>query len=237
MADMPEAFGERSAYESNKRVAGDTIRLLIAEDERPTRLALTRLLSLEPDFEIVGSASDGEEAVQNARERKPDVVLTDIAMPRLTGIQVTQILKEEMPDTKIVILTIYRDDANVFAALKAGATGYVLKDAPPAETVAAVRAAAKGEAILDPAIATRVITEFNRLWKSEPEPDERFAALSDRELEVLRALASGGRNKEIGEKLFIAEKTVKNHVSAILWKLHVNTRAEAALLAARRGLT
>jgi DNA-binding NarL/FixJ family response regulator len=214
----------------------DRIRLLIAEDERATRIALTRLLALEPDLEVVGAAADGDEALALVRDRKPHVLLTDIAMPRLTGIEVTQALKAEFPEIKIVVLTIYRDDANVFAALKAGATGYVLKDAPPSETVAAVRAASRGEAILDPTIAHRVISEFNRLWTSKPEPDDRFAALSERELEVLKALASGRRNKEIADELFIAEKTVKNHVSAILWKLQVNTRAEAGLLAARRGL-
>jgi len=215
----------------------DKIRLLIAEDERATRIALTRLLALEPDLEVVGAAADGEEALMMARERRPHVLLTDIAMPHKTGIVLTRELKLEHPEIHIVVLTIYRDDANVFAALKAGATGYVLKDAPPTETTAAIRAASRGEAILDPAIATRVISEFNRLWTSQPAPDERFTSLSEREMDVLKAMSSGARNRQIAEQLFIAEKTVKNHVSAILWKLQVNTRAEAALLAAKQGIT
>jgi DNA-binding NarL/FixJ family response regulator len=213
-----------------------TIRLLIAEDERLTRENLARLLALEDDIEIVGMAADGDEAVGLARTRAPHVLLTDIQMPRKTGIEVTQVLKAEMPDLGIVILTIYHDDANVFAAIKAGALGYVLKDGPLEETLAAVRAVARGEALLHPSIAVRVISEFNRVRPQVHAKNEKFADLSDRELEVLKTLASGKRNKEIGEALFISEKTVKNHVSAILWKLQVNSRAEAGLLASKEGL-
>jgi DNA-binding NarL/FixJ family response regulator len=214
----------------------DKIRLLIAEDERLTRENLTRLLALEEDIEIVGAAADGEEAMGLARTRAPHVLLTDIQMPRATGIEVTEVLKAEFPSLGIVVLTIYHDDANVFAAVKAGAMGYVLKDGPPEETVAAIRAVARGEAMLHPSIAARVLGEFSRMERQKPIKDERFAELTEREVEVLRTLASGKRNKDIAEELFIAEKTVKNHVSAILWKLQVNTRAEAALLAARQGL-
>ena len=134
------------------------------------------------------------------------------------------------------MLTIYHDDANVFAAIKAGAMGYVLKDAPLEDTIAAIRAVAKGEALLHPSIAARVIGEFNRVRIEKPERDERFAEVSDREMEVLKTLATGKRNKEIAHELGIAEKTVKNHVSSILWKLQVNSRAEAAHLASKEGL-
>jgi DNA-binding NarL/FixJ family response regulator len=209
---------------------------MIAEDERLTRESLARLLALEDDIEIVGLAADGEEAVGLARLRMPTVLLTDIGMPRRTGIEVTQTLKAEMPHLGIVVLTIYHDDANVFAAIKAGATGYVLKDGPLDETLAAVRAVARGEALLHPSIAARVLAEFNRIRPVVPQKSEKFADLSARELEVLRTLATGKRNKEIADTLFIAEKTVKNHVSAILWKLQVNSRAEAALMAAKEGL-
>ena len=212
------------------------IRLLLAEDERLTRENLARLLALEDDIEIVGTAADGEEAIGLARTRGPHVLLTDIQMPRRTGIEVTQTLKQEMPDLGIVVLTIYHDDANVFAAIKAGAMGYVLKDGPLDDTLAAIRAVARGEALLHPSIAARVIAEFNKVRPQTTPRSEKFAELSDRELEVLKTLASGKRNKQIAEVLFISEKTVKNHVSAILWKLQVNSRAEAALLAAKEGL-
>ena len=215
----------------------DKIRLLIAEDERLTRENLARLLMLEDDIEVVGTAADGEEAIGLARIRAPHVVLTDIQMPRRTGIEVTQTLKSEMPSLGIVVLTIYHDDANVFAAIKAGATGYVLKDGPLDDTITAIRAVARGEALLHPSIAGRVISEFNRLGARRAAPDTRFAELSEREMEVLKTLATGKRNKQIAEALFISEKTVKNHVSAILWKLQVNSRAEAILLATKVGLT
>lgn len=214
----------------------NTIRLLIAEDERLTREALARLLALEDDIEIVGTAADGEEAVGLTRLRAPRVLLTDIGMPRLSGIEVTRQLKAEFPDLGIVILSIYHDDANVFAAVKAGALGYVLKDGPPEETLAAIRAVARGEALLNPSIAARVLAEFNKVRVERPPEDERFKELTEREREVLKTLAQGKRNREIAQTLFIAEKTVKNHVSAILWKLQVNSRAEAALLAAKEGL-
>jgi len=212
------------------------IRLLIAEDERLTRESLARLLSLESDIELVGTAADGEEAVGLARLRRPNVLLTDIQMPRRTGIEVTRALKAEMPELGVVVLTIYHDDAHVFDAIKAGALGYVLKDGPLDETVAAVRAVARGEALLNPSIAVRVLGEFNRVRIVKAPPDARFAELTERELDVLKTLAAGKRNREIGELLFISEKTVKNHVSAILWKLQVNSRAEAGLLAAKEGL-
>ena len=212
------------------------IRLLIAEDERLTRESLARLLSLESDIELVGTAADGEEAVGLARLRRPNVLLTDIQMPRRTGIEVTRALKAEMPELGVVVLTIYHDDAHVFDAIKAGALGYVLKDGPLDETVAAVRAVARGEALLNPSIAVRVLGEFNRVRIVKAPPDARFAELTERELDVLKTLAAGKRNREIGELLFISEKTVKNHVSAIFWKLQVNSRAEAGLLAAKEGL-
>lgn len=215
----------------------NAIRLLIAEDERLTRENLARLLAMEPDIEIVGTAADGDEAIGLARTRAPHVVLTDIQMPRADGIEVTRTVKTELPAVGVVVLTIYHDDANVFAAIKAGASAYVLKDGPLDETIAAVRAVARGEGLLHPSIAARVIAEFQRVTlQATPAKDERFTELTERELEILKTLATGKRNKEIADKLFIAEKTVKNHVSSILWKLQVNSRSEAALLAAKQGL-
>ena len=214
----------------------ETIRVVIAEDERLTREMLARLLTLEDDIEVVGTASDGAKALSVVRAQKPDVLLTDIGMPEVTGIQVTDALRREMPNVGVVILTIYNDDERVFAAIKAGARGYVLKDSPPEETIAAVRAVARGEALLHPSLVSRVLTEFGRISIQKAADNAVFAELTDREREVLTEIGKGRRNKEIADALFISEKTVKNHISSIFAKLEVNSRAEAALLAARQGL-
>ncbi len=212
------------------------VRLVIAEDETITREMLARLLALEDDIEVVGTASDGVKALTVLRHQKPDVLLTDINMPQMNGIDLTDTLRREMPDIKVVILTIYNDDDRVFAAIKAGARGYVLKDSPPEETIAAVRAAGKGEALLHPSLVSRVLSEFGRLSTQKAADNAVFAELTDREREVLTEIGKGRRNKEIADTLFISEKTVKNHISNIFSKLEVNSRAEAALLAARQGL-
>ncbi len=220
---MPEEFLRR-------------VRLVIAEDETITREMLARLLALEDDIEVVGTASDGVKALTVLRHQKPDVLLTDINMPQMNGIDLTDTLRREMPEIKVVILTIYNDDDRVFAAIKAGARGYVLKDSPPEETIAAVRAAGKGEALLHPSLVSRVLSEFGRLSTQKAADNAVFAELTDREREVLTEIGRGHRNKEIADRLFISEKTVKNHISNIFAKLEVNSRAEAALLAARQGL-
>lgn len=212
------------------------IRLVIAEDETMTREMLARLLALEDDIAVVGTASDGAKALAVARAQKPDVVLTDIGMPQVTGIQLTETLRREMPNVGVVILTIYNDDERVFSAIKAGAKGYVLKDSPPEETIAAVRAVGRGEALLHPSLVSRVLSEFGRLSTQRAADNAVFAELTEREREVLTEIGKGKRNKDIADTLFISEKTVKNHISNIFAKLEVNTRAEAALLAARQGL-
>lgn len=212
------------------------VRLVIAEDETMTREMLARLLALEDDIQVVGTAADGQKALTVVRAQKPDVLLTDINMPQVNGIEVTDTLRREMPEVGVVILTIYNDDERVFAAIKAGARGYVLKDSPPEETITAVRAVARGEALLHPSLVTRVLSEFGRLSTQKAADNAVFAELTDREREVLTEIGKGRRNKEIAEALFISEKTVKNHISNIFAKLEVNSRAEAALLAARQGL-
>ena len=214
----------------------ETIRLVIAEDDAPTRDALARLLTLEEDIEMVGCAGDGEDALRLVRKMMPDVLLTDINMPKMSGIQLTQKVKQEIPTVGIVILTIYHDDTNVFQAIKAGALGYVLKDSPPEETLAAVRTIARGDSLLHPSIAARVLAEFNRINTARLANMALFSELTDREIEVLKEIATGKRNREIAETLFISEKTVKNHISNILFKLQVNDRTEAAMMAARGGL-
>lgn len=211
-------------------------RVLIAEDERLTREALAQLLALEDDIEIVGQAQDGEQALKLARHYTPDVLLTDINMPKMNGIELTLKVKQELPLVGIVILTIYHDDSNVFQAIKAGALGYVLKDSPLEETVAAIRAIANGDGLLHPSIAARVMSEFNRISMQRTKDTKLFSELTDREVEVLKEVATGKRNREIADTLFISEKTVKNHISSILFKLQVNDRTEAAMLAARGGL-
>lgn len=212
------------------------IRVVIAEDERLTRDALSRLLALEEDIEVVGHAADGEQAIRIVRERRPDVLLTDINMPKRNGIEVTQQVKQEFPEVAVCILTIYHDDANVFQAIKAGALGYVLKDSPIEETVAAIHTIAEGGSRLHPGIAARVLSEFNRLTMQRNMDQELFRELTEREIEVLKQVATGKRNREIAETLFISEKTVKNHISNILAKLNANDRTEAAMMAARSGL-
>jgi DNA-binding NarL/FixJ family response regulator len=215
----------------------DRISIVIAEDERLTRDALARLIALEDDIVVVGQAADGEAALRMVRERVPDILLTDINMPRLNGIDLTQRVRQTAPSVAVCILTIYHDDANVFQAIKAGATGYVLKDSPIDETVAAIRVLAAGGSHLHPGIAARVLQEFNRISTRRAADMTLFAELTEREIEVLKEVATGKRNREIGETLFISEKTVKNHISNILAKLNANDRTEAAMLAARHGLT
>jgi DNA-binding NarL/FixJ family response regulator len=211
----------------------EKIRVLIAEDEAMTRELLARLISLEPDIEVVGQAQNGRQAVGLCRKLMPDVLLTDIRMPDMNGIEATKLIKTEMPSIQVVILTIHHDDANVFEAIKAGARGYVLKESPPEQTVEAIRAVARGEALLHSSIASRVIGEFSRLSEQHEADLRLYTQLTDREKEVLKLLAQGKRNREIAEELFIAEKTVKNHVSNILWKLECNDRTQAALFASR----
>lgn len=212
------------------------IKLIIAEDEPVARKAMARLFDLETDIEVVGEAENGEVAVELARRMLPDVILMDIRMPKLDGIKATQIIKQEMPNVAIVILTIYDDDQNVFQAIKAGAMGYILKDSPIDDAMNAVRAAHRGEGIMHPTIAARMMKEFARLHNERSADLEKFADLTDREREVLKLIAHGKRNSEIAENLFISEKTVKNHVSNILFKLQANDRTEAALYATKHGL-
>lgn len=213
------------------------IRLLIAEDETIVRMALAQLLATEADIEVVGQAADGEKAVDLARRMKPGVVLTDLSMPRLDGIAAIRQIREEMPECAIVVLTIHHDDDHLFAAIKAGASGYVLKDAPPEQTVEAIRAAARGEGFIGPSLVGRVLEEFARVARLRAASKEVFAELTRREMEILELLGKGLRNKNIADRLFLSEKTVKNHISSIFVKLQVNDRTQAALIASKHGLT
>jgi len=212
-------------------------RLVIAEDETVVRMALAQLLGAESDIEVVGQAADGEAACDLARRLKPEVVLADLSMPRMDGIAAIRQIKLEAPECAVVVLTIHHDDDHLFAAIKAGASGYVLKDAPPEQMVEAIRAAARGEGFIGPSLVGRVLAEFARVARLRVAAKEVFAELTRREMEVLELVGRGLRNKDIAQRLFLSEKTVKNHISSIFAKLQVNDRTEAALLAAKHGLT
>ncbi len=218
-------------------MSSERIRILVAEDDSVLRRTLTELLRLEPDFLVVSEVANGQQAVAEAVVVRPDVLLMDIEMPRMTGIEATRQIRELLPQAQVVILTKFGDDENVFSAIKAGALGYVLKDAGLDEIAHVVRSAMNGDGFLSPALVTRMMSEFNRLSDSALHNRKLFAELSRREVEVLECIAAGMKNAAIADKLFLSEKTVKSHVGSILKKLHVNDRAEAAMLAKESGIS
>jgi DNA-binding NarL/FixJ family response regulator len=208
--------------------ASAPIRILIADDHSVVRQGLKMFLGLDPELEVIGEAVDGAEAVRLAHELRPDVVLMDLLMPVMDGITAIGVIRRELPDVEVVALTSVLEDASVVGAVRAGAVGYLLKDTESDELRRAIKAAAVGQVQLSPQAAARLLREVRA-----PESPE---ALTERELDVLRALARGMANKEIAEELHIGEKTVKTHVSSILSKLGVQSRTQAALYAARIGL-
>ena len=212
------------------------IRVMLAEDDSLLRNTLGELLQLDPDLALVSSVPNGEQAVAEAHILKPDVILMDIEMPRLNGIEATRRIREKLPEIEVVILTKFGDDEKVFAAIKAGALGYLLKDAGLEEIRRAVIAAKNREGVLSPVLVSKVLSEFNRLTQVATKNRELFAELSRREVEVLELLATGMKNAAIADKLCLSEKTVKTHVGSILRKLHVNDRTEAALVAQEHGI-
>jgi DNA-binding NarL/FixJ family response regulator len=214
----------------------EKIRVLIVEDERLLLEALKDRLSDEPDIEVVAACLNGRDGLIEAFTHRPHVVLTDLRMPRMDGIELARQIKEKLPKTAVVVFTAFDDDDDLFAAIKAGAIGYVLKDASPAQIVQALHAAKAGDGFLSPGVTARVMKEFARIDTLIRGQKELFAQLTRREMEVLELLAAGRTNRQIAQDLGVAEKTVRNHVSAILAKLHANDRTEAALIAARHGL-
>ncbi|OWU65165.1 MAG: DNA-binding response regulator [Armatimonadetes bacterium Cent15-Ar3] len=218
----------------------EKIRVVIADDEDNYRKAIQKTLGFATDIDVLAVCRDGQEALDACQAEVPDVLLTDINMPRLSGIEVARRLLRKEKDVHIVILTVREDDDTIFEALRAGATGYLLKTSTPQEVIESVRLAAKGEAKITPKVAMRVIEDFRRHEKPEGETEEassELLVLSDREQEILQFVATGLRNREIADKLGIAEKTVKNHVSNILKALQVNSRTEAAMKAVKAKLT
>lgn len=213
------------------------IRILLAEDDDLLRRALAQLFRLEPDFELAAQVGNGLEAVAESERLQPDVVVTDIEMPGLDGIEATRRIKQARPETEIVILTKFGDDDKVFAGLKAGALGYLLKDAGLDEIRAAIRAAHRREGALSPGLVARVLREFGRLAQASEEDRVLFQTLTRREREILDLIGEGLRNRPIADRLFLSEKTVKNHVTNILRKLELNDRTEAALFTRKQGLS
>lgn len=204
------------------------IRILIVDDHAVVRQGLRMFLSLDSELEIIGEAVDGKQALQMARELQPDVILMDLLMPVMDGIQATAAVRSELPDTEVIALTSVLEDSSVIGAIRAGAIGYLLKDTQSEELIRAIKAAADGQVQLSPRAAARLMREVRT-----PENPE---TLTERETDVLRLLAEGKSNKEIALQLSIGEKTVKTHVSNILSKLNVSSRTQAALYAARIGL-
>lgn len=221
------------------------IRVLIVDDQDVVRHGLGVILSHQAGIEVAGYAADGQEALEQAAALQPDVALMDLKMPRMNGIQATRQITRQFPAVKVVALTTYDGDEWVFDAIRAGASGYLLKDSDGAEIVAAVRGAVAGQVRIDPAVAGKVLSEFKRLagpagWPAparSPDPAPfPLEELTERELSVLQELAQGKSNREIAETLHLAEGTVKNYVSIIIDKLHANDRTQAAILALKRGL-
>ncbi len=225
--------------------------MLVADDQDIVRQGLQIILNLQSDITVVGEAANGLEAITLARSLHPHVTLMDIKMPRMDGIEATRIITRELPDINVIILTTYDTDDWVFEGIRAGAQGYLLKDAGSEAMIAAIRGVMQGESQLDPTIARKVMNEFRRVSSPAnispvrpnpsavptPSADEPlYEALTDREGEILGEIAKGLSNKEIAGKLFLSEGTVRNYISSIMGKLHANDRTQVLVKAARRGM-
>jgi NarL family two-component system response regulator LiaR len=210
----------------------ETIRVLIADDHAIVRQGLKSLIDYEPGLEVVGEAANGLQAVEQARALQPDVILLDLVMPRMGGLEAISEIKRENPEARILVLTSFAEDEQVFPAIKAGALGYLLKDTSPGELLQAIEAVSQGETSLHPTVARMLVKEI-----SQPPPlPPTVEPLTPREMEVLGLVAQGLTNQEIADRLVISERTVRNHVSNILGKLHLANRVQAALYALREGM-
>lgn len=209
----------------------EKISIVLVDDHAIVRQGLRTYLELQSDIEVVGEASDGNEALQVVRETLPDIVLMDLVMPNADGVEATRAVTAASPSTRVIVLTSFSEDEKVFASIKAGAQGYLMKDVLPQDLVKAIRTVYRGEAQLDPEIARKLMQEFTNPQPAAPRHD-----LTERELEVLRLIAHGKTNKDIAEDLVLSEKTVKTHVSNILQKLHLSDRTQAAVYALRQKI-
>ena len=219
--------------ETNVRTSESRVRVLIVDDHAIVRKGIRALLSEADGFEVVGEADNGQEAVLRAEECSPDVILMDLLMPVMDGIEATRQITSRRPEARVLVLTSFAADNKVFPAIKAGASGYLLKDSSPDELVRAIRQVHRGEPSLHPTIARKLLQEVARPAEPQPAPE----ALTAREMEVLRLIAQGLSNQEIADRLVVSEPTVRAHVSRILGKLHLASRTQAALYAVREGLT
>jgi two-component system, NarL family, response regulator LiaR len=211
----------------------DPITVLLVDDHSMVRIGLKAFFSTLPDIQVVGEAANGEEAVQLAAQLAPDVVLMDLIMPGMDGVEATRQVKKVSPRTQVIVVTSYHEDEHIFPAIRAGALSYVLKDIDPDELAEAIRLAHAGEAVLNPRVSARLVKELQGRRAEALNP---FAELTERELEVLRLIAGGRNNREIAESLVISEKTVKSHITNILTKLHLADRTQAAVYAWQEGI-
>jgi len=212
----------------------DTIKVLLADDHTMFREGLRVILDRQKDMRVVGEVEDGVEAVKKTAELAPDIVLMDINMPVMDGVRASRLITAQDQRVGIIILTMYREDKYVFEAIKAGARGYVVKDARANELFKAIRAVYRGEALIDPVVAAKLLEDFRRLAEERSRKD--FLDLNKREIEILSLVAQGATNKEIADELYFSEQTIKNNLSIIFQKLHVNNRAEAVTYAIKEGL-
>jgi two-component system NarL family response regulator len=216
---------------------GEKLRVMVVDDHALFRRGLEMVLSDEPDIEIVGEASDGQEAIDRAQEVMPDIVLMDVRMPKRSGIEATAQIKDLLPHVKILMLTISDEEADLYDAIKAGASGYLLKEIPIEEVADAIRSVWAGQSRISPSMASKLLTEFAAISKASDEgPKVPTPRLTDREMEVLRLVAQGLNNRDIAKQLFISENTVKNHIRNILEKLHLHSRMEAVVYAVREKM-
>lgn len=211
----------------------DAITLILADDHSMIRMGLKAYFNTLPDIAVVGEAATGEEALNLVAQHLPDVVLMDLLMPGMGGVEATRKVRKISPSTQVIILTSYHEDEHIFPAIRAGALSYVLKDIDPDDLAEVIRRAHQNEAVLHPRIAARLVKEMQGSRNVTPNP---YADLTDREMDVLREIASGKSNREIAEALYIGEKTVKTHITNILSKLHLADRTQAAVFAWQEGI-
>ena len=218
-------------------VGTEVIRVLIADDQALFRRGLFVVLGTEPDIEVVAEAENGDEAAARAEELAPDVVLMDVRMPRTSGIEAARRIRDALPTTRILMLTVSDEEDDLYEAIKAGANGYLLKEISVEEVAEAIRAVMQGQSLISPSMASKLLNEFNALARRASQREQLPApTLTARELEVLKLVARGMSNKDVADSLFISENTVKNHVRNILEKLHLHSRMEAVMYAVRQNL-
>ena len=225
----------RNVGSENGVVDDDAVRVVVVDDQELFRRGMVMLLGVEPDIEVVGEAGDGVTATDLVVKTAPDVVLLDVRMPKISGIEACVAIKEAVPAAKILMLTVSDEESDLYEAVKSGASGYLLKDSSIEEVAQAVRVVADGQSLISPSMAIKLIDEFKQMSQPDKGPVSTFR-LTERELEVLRLVAQGLNNKDIAKKLFISENTVKNHVRNLLEKLQLHSRMEAVVYAVREKL-